>query len=149
MNTIFRAELYYSGADPKVDKPLDVRVETNNCPDGLYLDGVSRCLIVETMPHWRAMKRKNLTYYEATDKTYETYVKFNKPIQLIKEYLIVLAIEKEGEQKHNAVSAKKSPPEKEEYEVFDKVDRHYYFGDNPIAWESHSSSRKDPHKGKK
>ncbi len=51
------------------------------------------------------MKEKNLTYYESTEKTYETYVKFNKPIQLIKELLIVLAIEKEGEQKHNAVSA--------------------------------------------
>jgi len=81
-----------------------VQVEINNCQDGLCLERISRGLIVEAMPQL-VMKEKNLTYYESTEKTYETYVKFNKPIQLIKKLLIVLAIEKEGEQKHNTVSA--------------------------------------------
>jgi len=103
-----------------------VQVEINNCPDGLCLERISRGLIVEAMPQWLVMKEKNLTHYEATDKIYETYVKFNKPIQLIKELLIVLAIEKEGEQKHNAVSAHLQI--RKNMKFFDKVDYFQYGG---------------------
>ena len=55
------------------------------------LEGFSRALRSFSVGGYEA---KKMIYYEVIEKNYETFIKINEPVQLSKEHLLILIIEK-------------------------------------------------------